>query len=89
MVSKARLNIVLIEIEGVLNGRPLTYLNDEEYCDSLTLNHLAHGRGIFNRTTTNLMKSVIEMIVVKLCKVIKSLNKHFKKRYVNEHFTAL
>ena len=74
VISKARLNIVLIEKEGVLNGRSSTYLNDEEYCDCLTLNHLAHGRGIFNRSNN---KSVIEMIVVKLYKVIKNVNKHF------------
>lgn len=54
MASTARSNAVLIEIEGVLNGRPLAYLNDEEYCDSLTSNHLVHGKGIFNRSNNQL-----------------------------------
>lgn len=45
-----KLNTVLIEIETVLNGRPLTHLNDEESCDSLTLNHLVHGPSLFRRS---------------------------------------
>ena len=41
VISRARLSfeelkVVIAEVEGVLNGRPLTYLSDEEYCSSLT-----------------------------------------------------
>lgn len=50
MASIALSNAVLIEIEGVFHGRPLAYLNDEEYCDSLTSNHLVHGKGTFNKS---------------------------------------
>ena len=38
---------------------------------------------------TNLMKSEVEMIVVKLCKIRKNFNKHFTKHYINNHLTAL
>ena len=31
-----------------MNGRTLTYLNDEEYYSSLTPNHLMHGQSLFN-----------------------------------------
>ena len=30
--------MVIVEVEGVLNGRPLLYLSEEKYCSSLTPN---------------------------------------------------
>ena len=53
VISRARLsfeelNTVIVEVKGILNGRPLTYLSDEEYCSSLTPNHLMYGRSLFN-----------------------------------------
>ena len=47
-LSFEELNTVIVEFEGVLNGRPLTYLSDEEYGSSLTSNHLMYGRSLFN-----------------------------------------
>ena len=41
------------------------------------------------KVITNLMKSEIEMIVVKLSKIRKNFNKHFTKHYVNKHLAAL
>ena len=48
VISRARLsfeelNTVILEFQGELNGRPLTNLRDEEYCSSLTPNHLMYG----------------------------------------------
>ena len=34
------------EIEGCLNSRSLTYLNEENFYDLLTPNHLIYGRDI-------------------------------------------
>ena len=53
VISRARLsfeelNTVIVEVKGILNGRPLTYLSAEEYCSSLTPNHLMYGRSLFN-----------------------------------------
>ena len=35
---------VLVETEGIINGRPMTYLYDEINCEPLTPNHLLFGR---------------------------------------------
>ena len=37
---------VVTEIEGCLNSRPLTCLNEENVYDLLTPNHLIYGRNI-------------------------------------------
>ena len=37
---------IVTEIEGCLNSRPLTYLNEENVYDLLTPNHLIYGRDI-------------------------------------------
>ena len=37
---------VVTEIEGFLNSKPLTYLNEENVYDLLTPNHLIYGRYI-------------------------------------------
>ena len=34
---------IVTEIEGCLNSRPLTYLNEENIYDLLTPNHLIYG----------------------------------------------
>ena len=52
VVSRARLsfeelNTVIVEVKGVLHGRPLTYLSDEKYCRSLAPNHLIYGPSLF------------------------------------------
>ena len=51
VVGKALLNYnemvtVVTEIEGCLNSRPLTCLNEENVYDFLTPNHLIYGRNI-------------------------------------------
>ena len=47
-LSFEELNAVNAEVDGVLNGLPLTYLSEEEYCISLMPNHLMYGRSLFN-----------------------------------------
>ena len=83
------MNTVIVKVEGVLNERPLTYLSDEEYCSSLTPNHLMYGRSLFNSSkgvhseisaTIDCQKIVQHHIVV---------TKYFKQRFTNEYLTAL
>ena len=49
VLGKARLtlnelNTLLLEIEGTLNNRPLTYVYDNVHIEPLTPSHLLHGR---------------------------------------------
>ena len=83
------MNAVIVEVEGVLNGRQLTYLSDKEYCFSLTLNHLMYGRSLFNSS-----KGVSSEISASIgCQKIVQhhivVTKHFKQRFINEYLTAL
>ena len=40
------LETVLVEIEHTLNSRPLTYMSEENYAESITPHHLLYGRDI-------------------------------------------
>ena len=58
VLGKARLSYeemetMLIEVEGVVNCRPLTYLHDDEVLEPLTPSHLLHGRNISARSTSS------------------------------------
>ena len=47
-VTSAELYTLVIEIEGTLNNRPLTYLSADEFDKALTPNHLIRGRRLMS-----------------------------------------
>ena len=69
---------ILIEVEMVLNNRPLTYIEENEQCQALTPSHLFHGRRILDdrtasrvnvedvtldrRHATNRMKQIVDSV---------------------------
>ena len=66
VVGKALLNYnemvtIVTEIEGCLNSRPLTYLNEENVYDLLTPNHLIYGRDINADQITSYNYEVLEI----------------------------
>ena len=44
MVTFNKLYTIVVEVEGTLNNRPLTYLSVEEFYKALTPSHLICGR---------------------------------------------
>lgn len=84
---------VLIEVECVLNSRPLTYLYDDEIEEPLTPFHLMIGR----RLLSNNMKAGKEETqpedsatdVNKIAKYLKLLQDHFWNRWQKEDVTEL
>lgn len=46
--SYDELNTALIEVEGIVNSRPLTYVTSEDFEESLTPSHLLIGRRILS-----------------------------------------
>ena len=45
-LDRDQLNTVLIEIENIINSRPLTYISEEHFEESLTPCHLIYCRNI-------------------------------------------
>ena len=89
-LSYDELSTVLVEVEGILNARPLTYIYDEIGEEPLTPDHLLHGR---------LLTSISHRISCdededddKLTKRFIYLQKkltHFWKRWQKEYLTEL
>ena len=66
VVGKALLNYnemvtIVTEIEGCLNSRPLTYLNEGNVYDLLRANHLIYGRDINADKITSYNNELLEI----------------------------
>ena len=94
IISRARLsfeelNTVIVDVEGLLNGCPLTYLSDEKYCSSLTLNHLTYGRSLFNSSKGVSSEISVSIDYQKIVQHHVAVTKHFKQGFINKYLTAL
>ena len=83
------LSTVLIEIESIMNSRPLTYLS-EDGIEAITPFHLLHGRNILVRGG----RSISEIMYNKentesRVKHLKFLLSQFWKRFYNEYTLSL
>ena len=97
-ISNKKLNYeelltILIEVEMVLNNRPLTYIDEEERCQPLTPSHLFHGRRIL---TTNAVDEEVKNVeninreeAVSCIKKINDSLHHFWKRWLHEYLINL
>ena len=74
---------------GVLNGRPLTYLNDEEYYSGLTPDHFIYGRSLFNSSKGIGSEISASIDCQKIVQHHVVVTKPFKQRFINEYLTAL
>ena len=71
---------IVISMEGVLNSRPLCYVDDSDLSEPLTPSHLMYGRNISHRPVVSPSARV---------KHIKKLQETFWKRFSSEYLTAL
>ena len=87
--------MMVVEIEAVLNDRPLTYLSDDP-CDPvpLTPSHLLYGRRI-TRVPHELVSDVHDgdygdtSDVSKRARILAHLLEHFRHRWKQEYLTSL
>ena len=94
-VSKAKLTYeeletVLIEIEMVINSRPLTYLY-EEVEEALTPSHLVLGRRLLS-TTMKGEASVVEHsheLLTSRYRYLQEVIEHYTKRFMKEYLSEL
>ena len=68
-----------------MNSRPLNYLSEEEYQETLTPNHLINGRDIVNDRCSSEIEEIKDaeqlLGVRKHCLLVFN---HFKRRFYNE-----
>ena len=82
---------LLIQIEGVLNSRPLTYVDEEEN-EPLTPSHLVTGRRILSIPSEppDVGKCEVEKsVIVKRNRYLITILGHFWKRWSSEYLTQL
>ena len=83
------LETVVIEIEGVMNSRPLCYVYDDCTEEVLTPSHLMFGRRLANNNDTSTPNDVKEIRVDKRYKYVQSLIGQFFNRFSKEYLTEL
>ena len=81
---------IVISIEGVLNSRPLCYVDDSDLSEPLTPSHLMYGRNISHRPVLHSANpSADDVSPSARVKHIKKLQETFWKRFSSEYLTAL
>ena len=78
-LDRDQLNTVLIEIENIINSRPLTYISEEHFEESLTPYHLIYGRNIAVNKVSYLSKDMDGNSIRSNYNKVNILLKHFSK----------
>ena len=94
-IGKARLTYeeletVLVEIEAVINSRPLTYLYEDSQEEALTPSHLVVGRRLLNGKPE--ISNVVEQSSEKLTNrftYLQAIIDHYWKRFSKEYLLEL
>lgn len=96
-IGKARLTYeelltIIVEIEGVLNSRPLTYVGDQ-IIEPLTPSHLVIGKRLLSSNTHGDFDAEEEdqsrASLTKRQRFLQSRLEHFVRRWKNEYLTEL
>ena len=73
-----------------MNSRPLTYLNEDQFLESLTPNHLIYGRSLYSRCHGSSTKDVDSGNELRLkMKHTEIILQHFSNRFTKEYLLAL
>ena len=93
-VSYEELETVLIEIESVINNRPLTYVGDEIDKGPITPNHLIYGRKLLPVNHRGVLKEKHDIVLnnekaVKRIQYTQHLINHFNQRWQKEYLLNL
>ena len=92
VVTRAKLNYeemetVIVEIEGLINSRPLTYLYEDNVDEPLTPSHLISGRNIASHSEP--LVEVDAMDVTNRFKYVRTTIESCWKRFQHEYLTEL
>ena len=94
VVGKAKLTYeemetVLIEVEGVVNSRPLTHLQDDDVSDPLTPSHLLSGRNLSTRSEEILPVERNTDQLTKRMKYLQTTMEMYWNRFRHEYLSQL
>ena len=97
IVGSAKLNFeelhtVLVQIENMMNTRPLTYLSEENCDEHITPSHLMYGRNINRRNIVNDNDNVITLdktLIKTRIKHVTAVSNHFWNRFYKEYLLSL
>ena len=80
------LETVIIQIESVINSRPLSYIYDNDVVETLTPSHLMYGKRLLNRSNA---VSVGALHPTKQIEFVEDLLATFWERFRNEYLLSL
>ena len=88
------LHTILVEVEGTLNSRPLTFVSSDDVEEPLTPFHLIYGRGIlslpdFTQNTEASLSQAVSSDDMPRRRYLQLLLEHFWKRWSREYVTEL
>ena len=83
------LETVLIEIESIINSRPLTYLFEDESEEALTPSHLAIGKRLISPIGQSNHADVTHESVTARYKYLQRIIEHYWKRFSKEYLLEL
>ena len=88
-LSYEELETVVIEIEAVINSRPLSYLQDHEILEPLTPSHLMYGRRLKTQMRNCEARNSDEISPNKCVQYVNRLLEQYWKRFSTEYLTSL
>ena len=91
-ISFEELNTILIEVEAVVNNRPLVYVEENDQDEILTPSHLFCGRRTMDRATNTSPEIKMDLLrddVISRTKHINASIDHFWKRWSKEYLVEL
>ena len=98
VIGKSRLSYedletVLIQIESIVNSRPLTFITSEEVCEPLTPSHLIYGERLISAINNEYIDDTTFDISSEQCsnrvKYIQKLFDHYWSRFRKEYLQEL
>ena len=90
-VTYEELQTTIVEVEGIVNSRPLTYAYDNDVEEILTPSHLLLGRRLLSTFEEPFDDgcTVDNVVLTKRMAYLRSLSEHFWKRFRDEYLLEL